>query len=454
MISLILCAAAFGVAYWYGRRSLVAGVTAVLAVGYVHGIIRANLFEVLAYFIFDFAVIGLYIALYTQRMEPEEQRKIRKIKPWLMLLILWPTFLLAFQYQEPLVQIVGLRAAVFFLPFLLIGARLDDHQVYRLSLSLAVLNLLAFAMAVVEFVVGVDTFFPRSHLTEIIYISTDAIEGRLDVFRIPSTFSNSHSYAGTMVMTIPFLAGAWIQKHSRRWHGNLLLAALLCSILGVFMAASRINIVVLLLLLTVLPFAPRVKAMARIAWVFAAIGLGIYIANEPRLQRVLTLKNTELVAERIEMGVNEDFVDLAMKFPFGNGLGGGGTSMPYFLEQRVRNKNMMENEYAHIMLEQGIIGLAIWISFIGWSFTRRAIHRKERWYMGRRLAWLAGASYMIISFIGTGAFYAIPQSCLLLMSMGWFTVPQPRQTRAAAQAVVRRLRPATGDPILSAPSGA
>lgn len=452
MISFVMCAAAFAACYWYGRRSMVAGMTAVLVVGYVHGIIRANLYEVLAYFIFDFGAIGFYVAQYTTKLSPEEKRKIKKIRSWLMLLILWPTFLLAFQYQEPLVQIVGLRAAVFFLPFLLIGARLDGPQAYRLAISLAVLNLAAFAVAVAEFVLGVETFFPRSHLTEIIYISTDAVEGRLDVFRIPSTFSNSHSYAGTMVMTIPLLAGAWVQKHAKRWHGKLLLVALLASILGVFMAASRINIVVLLLMLAVLPFAPRVKAVAKIAWVFAAIGLGVYIANEPRLQRVLTLQNTELVAERIEMGVNEDFIDLAMKFPFGNGLGGGGTSMPYFLEQRVRNKNMMENEYAHIMLEQGVLGLAIWVTFLVWTFTRRAVHRRDQWFVARRLGWLAAAAYMIISFIGTGAFYAIPQSALLLMMMGWFTVPQPRPRRVT-YGTLRQVEPPSLAPAQAAGAG-
>ena len=57
-------------------------------------------------------------------------------------------------------------------------------------------------------------------------------------------------------------------------------------------------------------------------------------------------------------------------YPLGNGLGGGGTSVPYFLQDRIRNVVVMENEYARILLELGIPGLCMWGVFIGWIFTR------------------------------------------------------------------------------------
>ena len=55
----------------------------------------------------------------------------------------------------------------------------------------------------------------------------------------------------------------------------------------------------------------------------------------------------------------------------GNGLGGGGTSMPYFLESQVRHPVQIENEYGRIMLEEGLPGLALWLGLILWTVTRR-----------------------------------------------------------------------------------
>ena len=48
-------------------------------------------------------------------------------------------------------------------------------------------------------------------------------------------------------------------------------------------------------------------------------------------------------------------------------LGGGGTSIPYFLQDRVKDPVGMENEYGRILLETGIPGLMIWLIFIFWT---------------------------------------------------------------------------------------
>ena len=92
------------------------------------------------------------------------------------------------------------------------------------------LNLAAGGLALAEFTLGVEQFFPRNAVTEIIYRSKDL--ANYTAYRIPSSFSNAHAYAGTMVLTIVIIAGAWVQGHHGRWQPRLMGAALLMSMLG------------------------------------------------------------------------------------------------------------------------------------------------------------------------------------------------------------------------------
>ena len=96
--------------------------------------------------------------------------------------------------RTPLIQLVGLRGSIFLLPFVLLGARLTGDDVYKLALWLSLRNLAAGALAVVQFVVGVEQFFPHNAVTDIIYRSKDL--ANYTAYRIPSSFSNAHAYAG------------------------------------------------------------------------------------------------------------------------------------------------------------------------------------------------------------------------------------------------------------------
>lgn len=153
--------------------------------------------------------------------------------------------------------------------------------------------------------------------------------------------------------------------------------------------------------------------------------IGWVASNEQRLQRFMQLRDTDMVAERISWSVNMSFFEAAAKYPFGNGLGGGGTSIPYFLRNRIENPLTMENEYARIMLEQGILGLAIWIVFILWLLARRGGNRFDSWYPGRRLAWIVCATSFATGLIGTGLLTSVPHTCLLLLMAGWVAARQP-----------------------------
>lgn len=124
-----------------------------------------------------------------------------------------------------MIQVVGLRGTVFFLPMILLGARLTRERLYPLALGVAALNVPAFILAIAEYTLGIESFFPRNVLTELIYSSNDV--GSLGAYRIPSSFPNAHAYAGTMVMTLPLLLGAWVQHHRRRSHQVLLMAGII-----------------------------------------------------------------------------------------------------------------------------------------------------------------------------------------------------------------------------------
>ena len=62
MISIGLCAAAFLACVYMGRKSLVAGLCTLMAVGYAYGIVRANLPDGFSHLIFDAGTLGLYAA--------------------------------------------------------------------------------------------------------------------------------------------------------------------------------------------------------------------------------------------------------------------------------------------------------------------------------------------------------------------------------------------------------
>jgi hypothetical protein len=424
MISIGLCGLAFAICAYMGRKSLVAGVCALITVGYAYGIVRANLPDGFSHLIFDAGTLGLY-AVQLGKSQPRWQHmRSEDIRNWLIVLVAWPVVLFAMPWQDPLIQLVGLRGSVFLLPFLLFGARLTGDDVYKLALWFSVLNLAAGALALVEYTIGVEQFFPRNAVTDIIYRSKDL--ANYTAYRIPSSFGNAHAYAATMVLTMVLIAGAWVQGHHGKWQPRLMGAALLMSMLGVFMSATRINAVILFALIGTSIFTGRVKAAYRFRWLVLLAVLAYGVGGDERLQRFRTLQDSEFIAQRLGDSVNLSFLDLVRSYPLGNGLGGGGTSVPYFLQSRIRNVVVMENEYARILLELGIPGLLMWTLFIGWIFTRGQIKKADMFYLGRRLAFVAVACTFATGLIGTGLLTSVPSTAIVLMLTGWIVVPEVR----------------------------
>ena len=437
MTGIILCTIALFGTFAIARRSFVNGVIAVLTVGYFYGILRANFFVTASHFIFDASVLGLYAGRFHDLTRIFVTTDGQRLKHWVTFLIVLPVVFFFIPVQDPLVQLVGLRGNAFLVPFIIIGARLSREDFYRIGLYLACLNLVAFAFGTAEYLIGVEHFFPHNAVTDLIYRSNDVGAG--GDYRIPSVFSNAHSFGGTMVLTIPLLAGAWVQKHREIWHKNVFIAGLLATMLGVFMSAARSHFIVLIVLLTVATFSTRLRPIYRVGWIVVLVLVGYVVSTQDRMQRFTTLNDRQTVENRVQASVNSTLLDVMIDYPFGNGLGGGGTSVPFFLMDRVNLEVAVESEWGRIVLETGLLGLFGWAGFLLWVFTRPQAHRGDTAFLGWRLAWVAAAMFFLTGFIGIGLFTSIPGTALLFMLVGWIAthhtgeadmrvpVPQPVQ---------------------------
>ena len=105
-------------------RSLGLGLIGVFAVGFVNGVVRANFLSVHTTFMFDAAILGLYVGFlagWPRDVAAVIQARRASGSPFLSrgrpLLTLMPV-------NDYLVQLVALRATVWFLPVLLIASRL------------------------------------------------------------------------------------------------------------------------------------------------------------------------------------------------------------------------------------------------------------------------------------------------------------------------------------------
>jgi hypothetical protein len=413
MIAEGLCLVAFVVTFLLRKRGPVAGILAVVIVGSVYGILRANFRVTASYFIFDSALLGLFAAELATRVSKVQLHRERHLREWVIALMLMPALLLLLPLQDPLVQLVGFRSAVMFLPFLLLGSRLDTSQFARLGIGLAVLCIVMLGVAVYEFSNGLEELFPRSSVTELIYQSNDVVGGAL---RIPATFSNSASYGSTMALSIPLLSIVIMAPGVRRWLKALCLVGLAAALIGVFMSAFRTAAILAALTMFAILFENRRSARVVIAIAFGIVFTTLIVRTQPRLQRFTTLSRTGFVAERVAGSANLGIVDIITRYPFGNGLGAGGTSLPYFLKNRVNDPVSVENEYARLILEQGVLGLAVWLAFLIWVFTKRM--RRGRLGVATVSMRVACLVVFATGILGTGLLAAIPSTILLFIMMG------------------------------------
>jgi hypothetical protein len=422
MVGLICCILAFVASLLLAWRSVAGGLCAVLTVGYGFGIVRANFPDTYSHFIFDSAVLGFFLSYFggggiKTLLDPSQQA----IQRWAFLLIGWTVLMFLIPMQHPLIQLVGLRGNAFLLPFILVGGSLNRDDAIVLALWAALLNFVAFGFALPEYFLGVQMFYPENTVTEIIYKSNDV--AGYTAMRIPATFSNAHSFGGTMLLTVPWLLGAWTQPRLIDWQRMLLISATAVAMVGIFLCGARMPAVLLGVIGVFATFSGQMRTTVWLVWALLILGIVYVVGSEDRLQRFTTLQDTEMVYDRIKGSVNVAFLDLLLEFPFGNGLGAGGTSIPYFLHELVDKPMFVENEYARILLEQGLAGLALWIAFIIWFLGRRPSDVRDPWRFGKMLLWCISLASFAAGVIGVGLLTSIPGSMLFLLGVGFVTAP-------------------------------
>jgi hypothetical protein len=157
----------------------------------------------------------------------------------------------------------------------------------------------------------------------------------------------------------------------------------------------------------------------------------------------VSITHADEVVNRVDGSVNVDLADLTLRYPLGNGLGAGGTSVPYYLQALIRDPIWMENEYCRILLEEGWVGFGIWAAFIAWIIRRRPTEARDPWYPGRRLMWYKALASFALGLLGIGLLTAIPQAALLMLGIGFLatpsaaTVSHPAPKRVTAGAFAR-----------------
>ena len=386
-LSVLIVVGSFVVCFQAANRSLKLGLCAVLTVGYLYGITRANRPDTWTYVMFDVAVIGLYAAQLVRSSSREEQARTHDLRLWMIVLMAWPTLLfVVFPSKNPMVELVGLRANMFLLPFLLFGARLSDDDLKDIGLYMAALNIAAVAFGAVEFFVGIERFFPLNEATEIIYRSRDLVEH--SAYRIPSSFVNAHAFAGTLAMTLPLMLGSWSQVQERRWAGPLLSAAVVASFMGIFMAATRTHMITATLLAFIVTMTGGLSQRQWLKWL-AGLGIVAYIvAGDARFQRFTTLGDKGVVSERIAGSVNQGFFDVASEHPLGNGLASGGTSVPVLSSRRNQHGDVARKRVRAYCHRAGIAGTDA-LGVLHCLGAHKASGTRER-FMGARTTPCAG----------------------------------------------------------------
>jgi hypothetical protein len=400
-------------------RSLGWGFLAVIAVGYASGVIRANFLGVFTTLMFDAALLGLYVGFLSRHWRWGRAAGSGPARGFVLFLMAWPSFLCFVPTNHFLIECVALRAAIWFLPVLLIATRLTTADLAVVSRGLAVLNLMALAVGVYIFLFGVEALYPRNAVTIIIHKSKD-VGGIIKHHRIPSSFLSAHAYGGTMLNSLPFLISMAVGPRFRIWDRGLAAAGVSASALGMLMCGARSPSVVLGLALVVAWVLSRASLkLALVVAVGGGAGLMVAGMNE-RFQRSTSLGDSEAVSQRIEMSANEGIWDLMADYPMGAGMGSAvGTSIPFFLADLAPEQIGLENEFSRILVEQGWLGLAGWLGLLVWLYVRPPSARsRSPWWLGVVLMYSLTLVCWATAFIGTGILTAVPGTFLLMTQMG------------------------------------
>ena len=231
MISIGLCVVAFLACVYMGRKSLVAGLCTLMAVGYAYGIVRANLPDGFSHLIFDAGTLGPLcraarrgvsrVAAHAVRGRAQLADRADRVADG------------AVRHALAGSADSAGRPARQHLPAAVRAARLAAHRRRRLQAGAVVRRAERRRRRCWPPSSSPSASSRSSRATPSPISSIAARTSRTTPrYRIPSSFANAHSYAATMVLTIVIIAGAWVQGHHGKWQPRLMGAGLLASVLG------------------------------------------------------------------------------------------------------------------------------------------------------------------------------------------------------------------------------
>ncbi len=399
-MGLIFCVVFFALGGILAQWKLAHGIGFVIAVGCIYGWLRCYFFDGFTHYSFDAALLGLYLGAYP-KLRAFIAHDRTGLTQWVALLGCWPLFVVIvspFLDAQPLIiQIVGLRNAVLFLPALLVGALLRSEDLNVLGAWCAAIAFGEAAFAGGELMWGLQAAFPDNAASSIIYISRDVAGTE---YRIPASFSSAHAYGGTMVAIIPFLVH--LLTTGKGWR-SVTLAALTLAAIGVFVCGARTPVIALWGVLGGAIYGLRRRPGLVVGLVGAAFVVVLVVRESDRLQRFESLSDSELVERRVGTSVNLSFFEIVATYPLGKGLGGAtGTSVPFFLEDVALPQVGMENEFGRLALEEGLIGLVLWATFVIWALFRGPGRLMRFGGASDQALWALAWTAWILSFIGTG----------------------------------------------------
>lgn len=399
-------------------RSLGWGIVGVFAVGYFSGVIRANYLSVFTTFLFDSALLGLYLGFFLGRPREAAAALRGPGGTWLLLLTGWPALLTLVPVNDFLVQLVALRATVWFLPVMLVATRLRADDLAVIARGLAVLNLAALGGGLYVYAYGVESLYPQNAVTQIIYLSNDVAGYRYH--RVPSFFLSSAAYGGAMLLSLPFLLDRVFGRGAGVFDRVLAAAGVAAAVAGILLCAARSPVVVFVAASLVAWVVSRFHPIVGLVAAGLAAAAVVVAGTDERLQRATELRDTEMVSERVRGSANESFFELMAEYPAGAGMGSSvGTSIPYFLADRAPRAIGLENEYSRILVDQGLFGLGLWVGFLIWLLHRPPpVRFAVPWGFGVVLMFALVLTNWGTAFIGAGTLSAIPASVLLLTQMG------------------------------------
>jgi hypothetical protein len=414
---------------WFARRGLGHAFGAALAIGCFYGIVRAQLNDSGSYLIFDAALLGLYLSAY-KGLRGRVVRHARMLTGWVVALCALPVLLILLspflEGQPLLVQLLGLRTAMFFVPMILVGGYFSEAEWIEMSSWVAWLALICAVFAVAELVLGVERFFPVNPASALIYAAHDIGEG--SGLRIPSTFPSAHAYSGAMVGFVPILLRRL--QAGRTSNGRMLLTwtSLGAVGFGALGSGARLPILVLAVMVPVLMLRSTKRPGLLIGLAAITVVLGLTVAKTQQFRRIETLRDPEIVAERLGSSVNVSLLDAITDAPLGYGLGMGfGTSIPYFLADSAKNQIGIESEYARIAIEEGVLGVTLWLGFILWSMSKLPFGPGTAGDLVGPAMWIFCCASWLSGLIGAGVLSSVPTTVLVLSQMGAVAVRGERE---------------------------